>query len=62
MAAAENKLTFDTISLLAFDICSTITFHGKGEFEKNHVNPEQPALASPLNTIDYVEMHVPGSD
>lgn len=35
MAAAENKLTFDTISLLAFDICSTITFHGKGEFEKN---------------------------
>lgn len=35
VAAAENKLTFDTISLLAFDICSTITFHGKGEFEKN---------------------------
>lgn len=35
VAAAENKLTFDTISLLAFGICSTITFHGKGEFEKN---------------------------
>lgn len=30
---AENKPTFDTISPLVFDICSTITFHGKGEFK-----------------------------
>lgn len=31
---AENKPTFDdTISPLVFDICSTITFIGKGEFD-----------------------------
>lgn len=29
----EHKLTFDTISLLVFDICSTITFHGNVELE-----------------------------
>lgn len=30
---AENKLTFDSIWVLVFDICGTITFHGKGELE-----------------------------
>ena len=33
MFEAENKPTFDTISPLVFDICSTITFLGKGEFD-----------------------------
>lgn len=57
MADAENKLTFDTISPLVFDICGTITFHGKGEFEiitcqsiagfsSKHIRPHQDARSS----------------
>lgn len=42
VAAAENKLTFDTNSLLVFDICSTVRFHGKGWVWKNMSVPSSP--------------------
>lgn len=53
--AAENKLAFDSISLLMFDICSTIKFHGKIRFVK--ASQFVAALASPPpKTLDYTSL------
>ncbi len=63
VAHAENKLTFDTISPLVFDICSTITCHGKGGFEIITCQSVAACTSfSPLNRSNCIKLHVPSSD
>lgn len=60
--AAKNKLAFDSISLLMFDICSTIKFHGKIKFVKISQFVAAFAAPTPPNTPDCTSVHCPVSD